>query len=92
MVTSSVVDVKIKLDREIASELETLGLLEDSQFMAAAIAAELERRRVWQRIEATFAAFDALDDEPMSMEEIVAEVKAARREIAAERRQDANRS
>ncbi|MBN1967594.1 MAG: hypothetical protein JW910_23260 [Anaerolineae bacterium] len=84
MVTGSTVEVKITLDRDVASELETLGLLEDNEFMATAIAAALERRRTWQEIRATFEALDAAGD-PMSMEEINAEIKAYRAEKRRER-------
>lgn len=88
MVTTSTVEVTVKLNRELASELETLGLLEDDEFMATAIAAELEHRRTWKQIRATLDALNALDD-PMSMEEINAEIKAYRTE---KRRERENRS
>jgi hypothetical protein len=71
------VTIQLDLPEELLQEARTYGLLE-SKRMTALLADEVGRRRAGRTLRQMLDAVRSLPGEPMAMDEINAEVKAAR--------------
>jgi hypothetical protein len=73
------VTIELDLPEEVIQEARNFGLLE-SKRMTSLLAEEVRRRRAGAELEQILEKIRSQSGEPMSMEEINAEVKAARAE------------
>ncbi len=71
------ITVQLELPEEVVQEARTLGLLE-SKRLTAMIAEEVRRRRAGQELKQMLDEVRSAPGDPMTMEEINAEIKAAR--------------
>jgi len=73
------VTIELDLPDALVAEARAKGLFQSGQ-MSDLVAEELRRRKAGDELEKTLAKIRALPGEPMSAEEIQAEIKAARAE------------
>ena len=73
------ITVQLDLPDEVIEQARTLGLL-DNKRMAEMLTEELRRRRAGQELKKMLEEIRSAPGEPMTMEEINAEIKAARAE------------
>jgi hypothetical protein len=73
------ITVQLDLPDEVIAQARTLGLL-DNKRMAEMLTEELRRRRAGQELKKILEEIRSAPGEPMTMEEINAEIKAARAE------------
>ena len=71
------ITIKLDLPEDVAAEARAAGLLEPEP-LAELVNSELQRRRAGRRLIELMDRLHAVPGEPMSMEEIDAEVKAVR--------------
>lgn len=73
------VTIQVDLPEDVIREARSLGLLEGKR-MTAMLAEEVRRRRAGQELKKTLDQTRTLTGEPMTMEEVNAEIEAARKE------------
>ena len=73
------VTIQLDLPEEVIRDARTFGLLE-SKRMTAMLAGEVRRRRAGQELREMLDKVRSAPGEPMTMEEVNAEIKAARAE------------
>lgn len=73
------ITIQLDLPEEVIRDARTFGLLE-SKRMTAILAEEVRRRRAGQELKKTLDEIRSVPGVPMTMEEINAEIKAARAE------------
>jgi hypothetical protein len=71
------VTIQVDLPEPLIKEARALGLLENRR-MAELLATEIQRRRAGRELKGTLDEVRSVPGDPMSLEEINAEVKAAR--------------